>query len=329
LYINLNETFGTILPCRRNTIGTHNFLLGFVFQLFVFQSVDGRSLGDLPVVYQISRNQLTYGAATASLGANINQFTAVAAFGLTDRIDVSLTLPFERVSLSSRLSQGVQAHDGCNTQACASVVAAQSAGGSASGPGDLVVNAKATVVKGERLRLAAGTEFRFATGDEFNLLGSGAWGIKPYVVLSRRGRFQPHANIGYQWNSFSALYLKDGANQRLPDSLDYSGGADIGVNKRLTIVADLMGQHFFNAPRVTAPELGSQFFSNDPNFPGALSGYSTVTVKNSSFDVDNFGVGFKVNPFGRLLVSANVLIKLNDAGLRANYVPLVGVSYRF
>jgi len=184
------------------------------------------------------------------------------------------------------------------------------------------------VVKKERFRLAAGTEIRFATGDEYNLLGSGAWGIKPYVVLSRRGRFQPHVNLGYQWNSFSVLFLNGGVSQRLPDSLDYSGGADIGVNKRLTFVADLVGQHFFDAPRVTAPELGSQFF-NDPNYPTVLSGYSTVAVQKSSFDVDNLGVGFKLNPFGRILVSANVMIKLNDAGLRANYVPLVGVSYRF
>jgi hypothetical protein len=49
----------------------------------------------------------------------------------------------------------------------------------------------------------------------------------------------------------------------------------------------------------------------------------------NSFDEDNLAVGIKVNPFGKLVVSGNVLIKLNNAGLRANYVPLVGVSYKF
>ena len=273
-------------------------------------------------------NAATYGAATASLSANINQYTAVAAFGLTDRVDVALTLPFERVSLASGLTGDVQVPPGGTSSF---PIAPQSASGSASGPGDLILNTKATIIKGERFRLAAGGEVRFATGDEYNLLGSGAWGIKPYVGLSRRGRFQPHANLGYQWNSFSVLYQKNGGESlRLPDSLDYSGGADFGVNKRLTIVADVVGQHFFDAPRVAAPELGSQFFADQTTpYPSALAKYSTVTVQNSSFDVDNLAIGFKVNPFGRLLVSANVMIKLNDAGLRANFVPLVGVSYRF
>jgi len=40
-------------------------------------------------------------------------------------------------------------------------------------------------------------------------------------------------------------------------------------------------------------------------------------------------VGLKANPVGHLLVSLNALVKLNDGGVRARVVPLVGLSYSF
>jgi hypothetical protein len=46
-------------------------------------------------------------------------------------------------------------------------------------------------------------------------------------------------------------------------------------------------------------------------------------------NITNGSVGFKVNPIGTLLVSFNVLVQLNDGGLRSRVVPLVGFSYTF
>lgn len=48
-----------------------------------------------------------------------------------------------------------------------------------------------------------------------------------------------------------------------------------------------------------------------------------------SYDVNNLSVGLKANPVGHLLVSLNGLIKLNDGGVRARVVPLIGLSYSF
>ena len=44
-------------------------------------------------------------------------------------------------------------------------------------------------------------------------------------------------------------------------------------------------------------------------------------------NITNGSLGFKVNPISTLLVSFNVLIQWNDAGLRSRVVPLVGFSY--
>ena len=324
-----SENLGSVLTERGETIGKHKIFLGFTFQRFAFETVDGVKLNNLPIVFQ-SQDASVFGTADNHLAANIDQYTAVAAFGLTDRIDVSMMLPIERISMSASASNFWQAPatSGPATQ----YPDTQKITGSANGPGDLVVSVKATLWKGERLRLAGGTEVRFPTGDEFNLLGSGAYGVKPFIVLSRRGRITPHANLGYQWNGESVLYpSSSGGNLNLPGSLQYSGGVDVGVVKRLTVVADLLGQHFFDAPRVTGPDAATS--QNVPGLPNALTnlGFAlkTIAVRNEAYDEDALGVGIKVNPAGRLLISANVLIKLNEPGLRARFVPLAGISYKF
>jgi hypothetical protein len=96
---------------------------------------------------------------------------------------------------------------------------------------------------------------------------------------------------------------------------------DIGlVPKKLSAVVDFVGQRYFNAPRVTpaAPTI----------YPSPFN--SSVGVTNGSYDVDNAAVGLKWNPAGRLIISANALIRLDSAGLRpGRFVPLAGISYRF
>jgi hypothetical protein len=207
--------------------------------------------------------------------------------------------------------------------------------GSASGFGDVILVAKGTVLDGERSKLAAGFETRFPSGDVFNLLGTGAYGFKPYVVFSRfSGRLTPHANLGYQWNSFSVLRLSPttGASLRLPDTLDFSAGLDLGlIPRKLSVVADFVGQHYFSAPRITPAAKATGLTPDTTGISGPLANtkLKSIGVNTADYNVDNMSVGIKFSPKGNLIFSANVLLKLNDAGLRAKYVPLVGISYRF
>ena len=48
-----------------------------------------------------------------------------------------------------------------------------------------------------------------------------------------------------------------------------------------------------------------------------------------SYNIVNGAAGLKINLFGRLLLDANVLFKLNDAGLRDKVTPLIGIEYAF
>jgi len=57
--------------------------------------------------------------------------------------------------------------------------------------------------------------------------------------------------------------------------------------------------------------------------------FPTLSVTNESFAVNNGSIGVKVNPVGRLLVTANLLFRMNNSGLRQDVTPLIGLSYTF
>jgi len=203
---------------------------------------------------------------------------------------------------------------------------------------------KGTAWKGERASLTLGAEVRFPTGDALNFLGSGAAGVKPFVVWSYKARLSPHVNVGYEANGSSKIAgdIATGSKDKLPSQFTYAIGADVWLTKRITFAADYVGQQAFQAQRLkrtTFTELGACTpNAEDPFNPTCPVGDDPRNVGNQdanlsqatgSFNISNFSVGSRLRPFSNLLITGNVLVKLNSGGLRANVVPLIGVSYTF
>jgi hypothetical protein len=194
----------------------------------------------------------------------------------------------------------------------------------ASGIGDVLFRAKGTVFKRERTAVAFGTDVRVPTGDENNFLGAGAAGVKPFLSASYHARLSPHANIGYEFNGSSILAGNPVTKTkgRLPDQLFYSAGVDAGLTHKLTVAVDLLGQRFYEAPGMKIgpwEDVNNKFHSDIPQ----------ISQIHHSFNTDDLALGAKYSPFGNWLVTGNVQIKLDDGGLRAKVVPLIGVSYTF
>jgi hypothetical protein len=145
------------------------------------------------------------------------------------------------------------------------------------------------------------------------------------VVLARSGKIAPHLNLIYQWNSSSSL-TKDanGAQRPLPGFFGYTVGVDTGLLKRVTFAVDLVGQHFFNAPRITK---ATTFTRNVDNTKPQT--FSSVVPFDGDYDVDNLAVGLKANPWKQFLIIGNATIKLNNGGMRSTVIPMVGISYSF
>lgn len=163
---------------------------------------------------------------------------------------------------------------------------------------------------------------RLPTGDALNYLGSGAYGFNPYAIVSYQWRVSPHARLGYLWNTSTVLIPNpNGGNLRLPGGLEYDLGADASLIKRVGLAADFFGNQFINSPTLTpgtAP-------NNVPGVPAA----PTLIPRTTSYNINYFSFGLKVNPVGNLLLYGNMLIQLNNNGLRSNIVPLAGISYKF
>ncbi len=333
-----NQSFGPILSERSETIGRHKFFVGFGYQRFDFDNIDGIDIHHVPAVFGhipfpgdplFERDYIT---TDNDINMVINQYTLFATFGLTNRVDVSVAVPIEDVSFRVTSRAHInriappdpifgQAHFFDPANPNGSIDKTFTSSGSASGIGDVVFRGKATVWKGERAGLAAGLDLRVPSGDELNFLGSGAVGVKPFLAFSYRARVSPHANIGYEWNGDSVLAgnAVTGVKDQLPGQFLYSGGVDVGLHKRVTAVFDIIGQRAIDTDVVRT--------STFTAFNGAKA--PSISVARDSVNILNASVGLKVNPFKHLLINGNALIKLNDGGLRANVVPYVGLSYVF
>jgi hypothetical protein len=335
------QSFGPILAERAETIGKKKFTLGFSFQHFDFDSIEGIPLNNVPAVFthddaaQLGGRQDVVTTNTR-IKAKVDQFTFFSTVGLTDRLDLSVAVPVISTKLSLT-SDAIIQRIGTTDPKIHFFSSGEpgnpnyygkertfSSSGSARGIGDIVVRLKGTVAKWEHSGLAFGLDVRAPTGDEKNLLGSGAVGIKPFAAYSyTHKRLSPHFNIGYQWNGKSVLAgdVANDVKEDLPDQFLYVVGVDVGLARWLTLAADILGQRVIDAPRLL------------PDTFTALTGPGTWPntrfEEASSYTLTNGAIGLKVNPGASLLLNFNVLLKLDNGGLRDKITPLVGIAYTF
>jgi hypothetical protein len=332
------ETFnnlGPILTDRAQTIGLHHVFIGFTASQFVFTDIDGISLSKLPFGYvqtayvpgthTVLSN--TYTTENTNLKFRIDQFIGVATLGLTDKMDLTVIVPAERVSLGATTfgsESYIVSADNVIVYGPYSTPGTYSPG-TASGVGDINFIVKSELWRGEHATASAAMQVRAPSGDDLNYLGSGAWGFNPYFIYSYLWKVSPHAKVGYQWNTASELNNptnKVGGNLNLPGGVQYDVGADWAWTKRLTVAGDLLGNQYLNTPRLVTTTSTLTTTTGTLNLASSVSG-------NSSYSINNLSAGLKLNPVGNLVLSGNVLFQLNNNGLRARPTPLLGLSYKF
>lgn len=330
------ETFnnlGPILTDRAQTVGKHRLFVGFTASQFVFTDADGLSLKSLPFAFVATAYQPgtttvvsnTYTTEQTNLRFKVDQFIAVGTYGITKRIDMSVIVPVEYVSLGATTHNSTSYTVNSSNQLVLGPYSNPDSysAGTASGIGDITVNGKGELWQGERATVAVGMNVRVPTGDDLNLLGSGAWGFTPYVVYSYLAKVSPHAKFGYEWNTTTELNNpkgEPGGNKELPGGMQYDVGADWAVGRKVTLAGDLLGSQFLNTPELLEGTVTVSGVANP--LPASGSGITSYTINNAS-------AGMKYNPWRNLVLSVNGLFQLNNSGLRSRPTPLVGVSYKF
>lgn len=340
-FVRSTRSFGPILSDRAETIGHGRLAFGFSNQFFSFDHLDGVSLSAIPAVFKHDSAQLGGGRAdvvstTNTVEATVSQFAGALTYGLSSRVDLSLAVPLIRTHLSLlsnarilRLGTGsnLGVHYFLDPTALGSFGSTNQyfTEGSASGVGDLVLRVKATLIREGSRALAAGLDTRLPTGDEQNLLGTGAMGMRPFAAVSGAwGALAPHANIGYQWNGQSILAgdVRAGLEADLPDQFQYSAGTDVAVNPRFSMVFDLLGQRVLNSPRLSVYTLNASGSAGSATLPD-------IRFSSDSYWVTDAALGFKTNVASRLLINFNMRFNVGDHGLADRLSPLLGLEWSF
>ncbi|MGA9671369.1 MAG: hypothetical protein WBQ94_19310, partial [Terracidiphilus sp.] len=133
--------------------------------------------------------------------------------------------------------------------------------------------------------------------------------------------------LSYECNTNSqVMNLQAAPNTGLPGGLQYAGGADFKIIRSLTLAADILGNQFVNVPSFTPGQTNLPGPSGKGGIPASIS---STTPTNQTYTTANFSGGLKWSPKAHFLLYGNVLVQMNNVGLRSNPVPLFGIAYNF
>jgi hypothetical protein len=328
------ETFGPAFAERAVTIGKGKFAFGMNYEHSKYNSLDGRDLENGTIKFNLFHQKLTPPSFVegdviqSALLMQLKSDTAVflVNYGITDRLDVGFAVPVVHVSMDLTYHAVILAFAtqtvSPSTHLFANGTKTQdfNTTGSASGVGDVVVRGKYKLFDTPGGGIAAGLDLRLPSGDETNMLGSGAKQAQLFFIGSGvSGKVSPHINVGYTFSS-GGVDSSDQAN--------YVGGAEMRVNPKVTVVGDLLGRTLRSSLRLSDASV-PHTFQQGASAPIEQTTLQTIVLSQGSLTSVFAVAGVKVNPWRNLLVSAHLLFPLNDAGLRSSVTPVVGFDYSF
>ena len=233
----------------------------------------------------------------------------VGTYGLSDNLDVSIAIPLVDVRMTMDSSATIISFEAPppsplfyrprpqRTSRAKHMLVRLFANfvnsNSAFGIGDLRLRAKYAAWHGaqEKAAVAVGSGYRLPTGDAYKFLGSGTWGLRPFVIYSYSGRVSPHASAGLEVNGNSVLAgtvtSQPVATGQLPNVFSYSAGADPSVARWLGLSADYIGTSLLNESRLETSTFQDSAGNNHP----------TITTSVSTVNQANISAGAKVHPF--------------------------------
>ena len=353
-----SDSFGPLFTQRAFTVGRNKFGVGMNYLRRTYDTYEGLNLRDAEIKLFFPHNDCCpqqtdtgipggddstlnpfFEGDVMEVGIGLNLDTSTFAFfgnyGVTDRFDIGVALPIVNVDLKSelqlrilRLSTGsnalIHSFDGRGLDNDTVLDA-----GSATGIGDLAIRGKVRFLDKPGGGLAVAADLRLPTGQEEDLLGTGATQFSAWFIGSGLfGKFAPHVNLGYTVASGISEEAEANYVAAPPDEFDYRFGADIAVTTRMTVAADFIGRLLIDVDRLVSSDLTVSFITEPGGAP------QTRTLPAYALDPANLNLmlgsaGLKFNITKTLVLSASVLFALNDSGLRDAITPVIGFDYTF
>jgi len=341
--VSVTEGLGPIFSDRATTTGKGRFNVGFNATYLNLTSFRGLATDQMRFTFthkDLNGDNILGGLdSTATEGDLIDVtmgtriratiFAFYATYGITSDLDIGIAVPLINVNISGTATavinsytyanQGVAAHIFGGTSTNPILVTSVPYDQSATGIGDIALRLKYCIHKGSGIDLGALVDARIPTGKKEDFMGSGKADIAISGLLSKRiGDFVPHLNLGYELRSADfqsdRVLLKGGFDQKLAQGVtfafDFLGTIDVEKSKAIQLfpgtatIVDVAGP--------TSKSVRVVSLSNIPD--------------RSNDNLYNVSAGIRYSPSAQVLILANILVPLNDGGLRAPVAPTFGVS---
>lgn len=290
---------------------------------FTFTHVDltdNDMLGDEP-------NESDIMDVTLGLDANASIFAFFATMGVTKNLDIGVAIPTINVSLSGDATALVSSFT------FAAIDTANHHFGSdplnpvlektrnyketASGIGDLTVRVKYSFLQGAGFNLAALLDVRLPTGNKEDFLGTGKTNARLIGILSRKfNDFTPHLNLGYEYR---------GAELD-SDEFEFAAGFDHKLVSGLTFAIDILGEFDLQKEEAISLFPGTETITDQAIGQNVRKVDLSNIPERDNDSVINAAFGLRFAPSERVILLGNVLVPLNDGGLRSDLAATVGLA---
>ncbi len=318
---------GPIFGERAQTLGQGRFLLGASVTGLALNRARGVDLSDVELAF-VHQNvgEAEFGVPAfeqdvievdTNMSLDIMAITTGATFGLTNRIDVGVVVPFvmanlvgtSRARIESPLASSPHSF---GTPDNPQQTATARADGTASGLGDVTGRVKVNLLQSATTGFSLLGEVRLPTGDVDNFLGSGETIVRAMGVFSsRQGNFTPHLNAG-------VLYRTGEVNTT---GVVINAGFDQLLSPRATLAIDLLGNlqvgEGVEFPREAVFDVPAGLTVPLTNLPDLDDHILDLSVGGKFAASDNF----------RLIT--NVFVPLNSGGLRSSLGWTAGLELDF
>lgn len=349
-----SDSFGSLFVERAATIGKGKLNFGATYLSTEYDSIDDVDLGSGELAFQLehqdcctpsnhpSDKEPAFEADLigAHLALEIESEIAVffANFGVTRRFDVGIAVPYVAHDIDAGLLLTIdrlgtpgnpavhlfgsdRIEPGATYLSDSAMVISDE--GDASGLGDVLLRGKYRFADAPGGGLAVAIDARLPTGDDKDLLGTGAVATKVFLVGSRDyGRLSPHFNLGYTFSSGGGAAIED-----LPDEIGLAGGLSVTASKRVTFSVDVIGRQLQDARRIAVYDQPFEFRTANG---GPLSTALRPILETYEDDIDLWvaHAGLRINPVRTLLISISGLYSLSDDGLRdEDVIPVISIDY--
>lgn len=338
------DLLGQLYLERAQPIGRGKWNVSASYQRVAVDSVQGEDLDNLhdsglPIIIpgrNPPQSQRLFRFNRYAVDLTVDEMTFETTYGITDDIEVNLTLPvlFSRLSVGS---MGSAFKRNPNDNSLVPIPPEQRGTrfeqdiSHATGVGDLLLRGKYRFVKSAWGDVATGIVLRMPTGSQENFQGTGTWELSPLLYFSthRIPVAGPVAVQGFVNGGFD-LVLED---VDLSEGR-FGAGVDVALGERATLSFAFLGREpfhgfapagFFDKPRYN-PRTGCPIASPSCNTPMAPL-FGLQTVRPSYYALS---IGGRVNLWRDSVFGfANVLVPLTDQGIHTAPIPLVGLEATF